>query len=85
MTKKHDGRFGTIEAVKKIGISAERLRYWEMAGIVNPEYIQCGTRRYRRFSKEDIEKAFLIKRLVDNEKYSLEGAIGKLIREIIID
>ena len=78
MTKKHDGRFGTIEAVKKIGISSERLRYWQMAGIVNPEYIQCGTRRYRRFSKEDIEKAFLIKRLVDNEKYSLEGGIRKL-------
>ena len=78
MTKKHDGRFGTIEAVKKIGISSERLRYWEASGIVNPEYIQCGTRRYRRFSKEDIEKAFLIKRLVDNEKYSLEGGIRKL-------
>ena len=81
MTKKHDGRFGTIEAVKKIGISAERLRYWEMVGgIVNPEYIQCGMRRYRyrRFSKEDLDRAFLIKKLVDYEKYSLEGAIRKL-------
>ena len=78
MTKKNDGRFGTIEAVKKIGISSERLRYWEKADIVNPTYIQCGIRRYRRFSKEDLDRAILIKRLVDYEKYSLEGAIRKL-------
>ena len=78
MTKRHDGRFGTIEAVKKVGISSERLRYWERVGIVNPEYIQCGMRRFRRFSQEDINRAILIKRLVDYEKYSLEGAIRKL-------
>ena len=78
MTNRHDGKFGTIQAVKKIGISSERLRYWEAAGIVNPTYIQCGTRRYRRFSKEDIGRAFLVKKLVDHEKYSLEGAIRKL-------
>ena len=81
MTKRHDGRFGTIEAVKEIGISSERLRYWETAGIVNPTYIQCGMRRYRRFSKEDIDRAFLVKKLVDYEKYSLEGAIRKLIEK----
>ena len=78
MTKKHDGKFGTIEAVRKIGVSPERLRYWEAAGIVSPTYIQCGMRRYRRFSKEDIDRAFLVKKLVDHEKYSLEGAIRKL-------
>jgi len=78
MTNKNDGKFGTIQVVKKIGISSERLRYWEVAGIVSPTYIQCGTRRYRRFSKEDIDKAFLVKKLVDHEKYSLEGAIRKL-------
>ena len=78
MTRRNDGRLGTIQAVKKIGVSPERLRYWEAAGIVNPTYIQCGTRRYRRFSKEDIDRAFLVKKLVDHERYSLEGAIRKL-------
>jgi len=81
MTKRHDGKLGTIQAVKKIGISSERLRYWEAAGIVEPTYIQCGTRRYRRFSMEDIDRAFLVKKLVDHEKYSLEGAIRKLIEK----
>ena len=81
MTKRNDGKFGTVQAVKKIGISSERLRYWEAEGIVKPTYIQCGTRRYRRFSREDIDRAFLVKKLVDYEKYSLEGAIRKLIEK----
>ena len=75
---RNDGRFGTVEAVKKIGISFERLRYWEQAGIVRPMYVQCGTRKYRRYSQKDILRAIFVKDLVDDEKYSLEGAIRKL-------
>ena len=75
---RNDGRFGTVEVVKKIGISFERLRYWEQAGIVKPIYVQCGTRKYRRYSQEDILRAIFVKDLVDDEKYSLEGAIMKL-------
>ena len=78
MKNMNDNRFGTVEAVKKIGISSERLRYWERVGIVKPIYIQCGTRKFRRFSPEDINRAIFIKSLVDEEKYSLEGAKGKL-------
>lgn len=78
MTNCHDGRFGTTEAVKKIGVSFERLRYWERRSIVHPELIQCGTRKFRRYSREDIQRATCIRRLVDGEKYSLEGAIRKL-------
>ena len=75
---RNDGRFGTAEAVKNIGISFERLRYWEQAGIVKPIYVQCGTRKYRRFSQQDIKKAIFVRELVDDEKYSLEGAVMKL-------
>ena len=78
MTNRNDSRFGTIETVKKIGISPERLRYWELRGIVRPKHFQCGIRRFRRYSHEDIHRAILIKELVDGEKYSLEGAIRKL-------
>jgi DNA-binding transcriptional MerR regulator len=78
MGKNNDNRFGTVEVTQKIGISAERLRYWEKLGIVNPEYIQRGTRKFRRYSKEDIQRATLIRELVDREKYSLEGAIRKI-------
>ncbi len=75
---RNDGRFGTAEAVKKIGVSFERLRYWEQKGIVKPEYIQCVTRKFRRYSQEDIDRARFVRMIVDDEKYSLEGAIRKL-------
>ena len=74
----NDNSLGTVEAVKKTGVSFERLRYWEHIGIISPRYIKCGTRKFRRYSKEDIRRAIFIKSLVDDEKYSLEGAIRKL-------
>jgi DNA-binding transcriptional MerR regulator len=56
----------------------ERLRYWENLGIVKPNYVQCGTRRFRRYSARDIQRAVLVKMLVDVERYSLAGAMRKL-------
>ena len=73
-----DNRLGSAEAARKIGISTERLRYWERAGVVGPAYVRCGTRRFRRYSADDIARATLVKALVEDEKYSLEGAIRKL-------
>ena len=78
MKKMSYARFGTVETIKKIKISPERLRYWEKAGIVSPKYVNCGTRKFRRYSEEDINRAILVKMLVDDEKYSLEGAKRKL-------
>jgi len=82
MKGKGDQKFGSVEASRKIGISTERLRYWERVGIVKPAYIPCGTRKFRRFSLQDIKRAVFVRELVDHEKYTLEGAIGKLIREM---
>jgi DNA-binding transcriptional MerR regulator len=77
-----DNRFGSVETARKIGISTERLRYWERVGIVNPTYRQCGTRRFRRYSNEDINRARIVRNLVEQEKYTLEGAIDRLSREM---
>ena len=77
----HDNKFGTVEAVKQIGISSERLRYWEQVGIIQPKYVQCGTRRFRRYSQEDIDRGIYVRILVDGEKYSLEGARKRLKSE----
>ena len=81
MKKTNDNKFGTVEVTQKVGVSAERLRYWEKIGIVNPKYDQHGTRRFRRYSEEDVHRAILVKSLVDCEKYTLEGAIEKLKEE----
>lgn len=77
-----DKRFGIVEIVKKVGISLEQLRHWEVLGIVKPEYIQCGARKLRRYSEEDIHRTVLVKTLVDNEKYTLEEAIRRLDEEV---
>ena len=80
MKSDHVHTFGSIETARRIGISTERLRYWERAGIVKPTYIKCGTRRFRRYTQQDIERALFVRDLVDQEKYSLEGAIWKLTK-----
>lgn len=81
MLKKSGNKFGTVETVRKIAVSFERLRYWERIGIVKPQYLKCGTRRFRRYSQRDIDRAVFVKALVDDEGYSLEGAKRKLEEE----
>ena len=81
MKKKENGRCGTLEVMKKLGVSPERLRYWEKLGIVKPKHTQCGTRKFRRYSQEDIHRGALIKTLVDTQKYTLKDAIKKLQEE----
>jgi len=57
MKSTKDNKFGTVEFTLKIGISPERLRYWERLGIVRPKYVQCGVRKFRRYCQEDIHRA----------------------------
>jgi len=78
MKNEKDNRFGTVEVIKQVGISSERLRYWEQAGIVHPKYVRCGIRQFRRYSQDDIDRSIYVRILVDGEKYSLEGAKRKL-------
>ena len=78
MKRINDRSLGTVAAIASMGVSAERLRYWERFGIVKPKYVQCGTRKFRRYSGADVRRVVLIKSLVDVEKYTLEGAIRKM-------
>ncbi|MFC1510528.1 MerR family transcriptional regulator [Candidatus Omnitrophota bacterium] len=77
--------YGTTVVVQRIGVSFERLRYWEKIGILQPKYVQCGTRKFRRYSEAMIKKALRIKHLVDDEKYTLQGAILKLSEKKIVE
>lgn len=81
MNGSNDNRFGIIKAAKQIGVSSERLRYWEQVGIIQPKYVWCGIRRFRRYSQEDIDRGIYVRILVDGEKYSLEGARRRLESE----
>jgi DNA-binding transcriptional MerR regulator len=81
MKNPNEKKIGTVAMTYKVGISAERLRYWEKLGVVHPSHVRCGTRKFRRYSQGDIRRTTLVKFLVDGEKYSLEGAIRKLAQE----
>jgi DNA-binding transcriptional MerR regulator len=72
---------GIVEISQQVGISPERLRYWERLGIVKPRHLQYGTRKFRRYSGRDIKRAVLVKMLVDIERYTLAGALRKLEAE----
>lgn len=80
MSNKNDGRFGTIEVARRVGISVERLYYWERIGIVNPEMESFGIRQFRRYSREDIERAKMVKELVDIEGYTLQAARRRIVK-----
>ena len=71
---------GITDAIRRIGVSPERLRYWEIKGVITPNYMTQGTKRLRRYSEEDINVARVIKHLIDREGYTLKGAAAKLNR-----
>lgn len=71
-------KIGTSETIQKVGISYAKLRYWEKLGIVKPEYVQRGVRKFRRYSAEDVHRAVVVKTLVDIKKYTFEDAIREL-------
>ncbi len=73
-------QIGMTEATRRIGISSERLRYWELKGVVAPAYEKRGTKNLRRFSLEDVEIAREIKRMVDTGGFTLKGAAERMNR-----
>jgi len=81
MVEKTDSRIGTMEAAKKIGISLDRLYYWERLGIVKPRYGQFGIRKFRRYSQEDIHWALYAKKLIDEDGYK-PHTVAKRIDEV---
>ena len=74
---------GTMEVSRTIGISPERLYYWERMGIVRPKYVFHGVRVFREYAPEDVRRACYIKELVDSEGYRLSRAIDKLQAELL--
>jgi len=70
--------FGSVETAKMIGIEVHRLYGWERHGVVKPVLKYFCTRRFRRFSEEDVRRGRFVKRMVDEEGYTLITAVRKL-------
>ena len=69
--------FYTIgDVAQLLGVKPYVLRYWETEfRILNPQKTPTGQRAYR---KKDIEAALTIRRLLYDEKYTIEGARQKV-------
>ncbi|MBI2870437.1 MAG: MerR family transcriptional regulator [Candidatus Omnitrophica bacterium] len=73
-----------MEIARLVGISPERLYYWERMGIVAPKHVRHGIRIFREYSRDDMKRALYVKNLVDTEGYRLERAIDKLQEYLLL-
>ena len=69
-----------MEKPVSIGTAAEisnttvkMLRYWEEKGYITPERVYSGSRGYRYYSHDDVQKITRIKQYID-EGYTLQAA-----------
>jgi len=67
------------EVSQRVGVESYVLRYWEkMFPQLNPEKDDSGQRVY---TKSDIDVVLIIKNLLYEERYTIDGARRKLKRE----
>ena len=55
----------TYTVSRECGISIRQLYYWELIGMVRPHYENFGTRRFRRYCREDLQRLKNVKALLD--------------------
>jgi DNA-binding transcriptional MerR regulator len=72
----------TYTVTKECGISTRQLYYWELIGIIRPLYESFGTRRFRRYTPDDLEILKQVKALLD-EGFTLQSVRLQSVRERI--
>ncbi len=64
------------DVAELLGVKPHVLRYWETEfAMIQPQKSSSGQRVYR---KSDVETVFVIKHLLHDERYSIEGAKKRL-------
>ena len=61
------------DIIKKLGISLRQLYYWELKGIIQPRYVQMGSRKFKRYTNQDFVRLRRMKESLD-KGYTLEAA-----------
>jgi DNA-binding transcriptional MerR regulator len=69
--------YSTCAVIKESGLTARQLYYWELIGLIYPRYENFGTRRFRRYTDEDLEVLKSAKSLLD-QGYTLQAVKGIL-------
>ena len=66
-------------AAEATNTSVKMLRYWEEKGYINPERVYSGSRGYRWYYPEDLQKITRIKKYID-QGYTLNAA-ARMVEE----
>ena len=75
MTLNHGTLFGSSAVAKRVGISLRQLYHWvDTLHVVQPQVLQHGQRRFRRFTLQDIRRISRTRELVD-DGYTLQAAV----------
>lgn len=68
------------DIIRKLEISLRQLYYWELKGIVRPKHIQMGSRKFKRYTQEDLLRLKRMKESLD-KGYTLEAA-SRQVQEV---
>ena len=60
-------------AAEVTNTTVKMLRYWEEKGYITPERVYSGSRGYRYYSHDDVQKITRIKQYID-QGYTLQAA-----------
>lgn len=72
--------YGSNEVCKRIGLSPRQLEYWVLIGVVNPISERHGTKRFRRFTDQDLRVLQRVKDMTD-EGFLVSRAAEKIRQE----
>ena len=70
-----------VATARAVGISRRRLHYWVRAtAAVRPRRVTYGVRHFYRFRPADVRTLQYLKRLVDQDGYTLQAAARLVCR-----
>lgn len=72
-----DTLYSTCTASKESGLSTRQLYYWELIGLIQPRYETFGVRRFRRYTRQDLEMLKQAKAMLE-EGYTLSAVKSRL-------
>ena len=72
-----DTLYSTSNVLKECGISCRQLYYWELIGLIQPRYESFGMRRFRRYTRADLDLLREAKALMDGG-FTLQAVREKL-------
>ena len=79
-TSQSEAFCSTYTVSRDCGISIRQLYYWELIGIISPQYESFGTRRFRRYTGGDLRVLKQVKAWLD-QGFTLQAIRERLTKD----